>query len=63
MATKTKKPFVDPLDPFERGLEAMRSLGLHAGKGTQQEAGEAAQTALAQMFGFEKKSNESSLLH
>src|SRR5258708_25419053 len=57
-STKSKKPFVDHLDPFERGLEAMRSLGQHAGKGTQREAGEVTKTALAQMFGFEKNTDE-----
>ena len=60
-SSKGKKgPFVDPLDPFERGLEAVRSLGHHTGKGTQREAGEAAKTALAQMFGFKKSTEEPS---
>lgn len=56
--TKTKKPFVDPLDPFERGLEAMRSLGHHAGKGIQDESKESAKTFFAQVLGFDKKTND-----
>jgi hypothetical protein len=59
MAAKTHKTFVDPFDPIERGMEAVRSLGQHTKKGVQTEAGASASELLAQLFGG-KKTGESS---
>jgi len=57
-STKTRKPLVDPLDPFERGLEAVRSLGTNTRKGIKTEADASAREAFAQMFGLGKKAGE-----
>lgn len=63
MAGKTRKSFIDPLDPFERGLEAVRSLGGHAKKGVKSESEESAKELLSQLFGLGKSSHESSAKH
>jgi len=59
MSGKTKKPLIDPLDPFEKGFEAVRHLGSHTGKGLKSEADASAKQALSQMFGLDNKSSES----
>jgi len=63
MADKTKKSFIDPLDPFERGLEAVRSLSDHAKKGVKTESEESAKELFSQLFGLGKKSHESGTKH
>jgi hypothetical protein len=63
MAGKTRKSFIDPLDPFERGLEAVRSLGDQTRKGVKSESEESAKELLSQLFGLGKKSHESDAKH
>jgi hypothetical protein len=63
MAGKTSKPIVDPLDPFERGLEAVRSLGHHTKKGVRSESEESTKEFLAQLFGVSKKHGEAAAAH
>jgi hypothetical protein len=54
MANKTKKTHIDLLDPFEQGLEAVRSISGHVKKGAKTEADATTQELLAQMFGSDK---------
>ncbi len=63
MAGKTRKTHIDPLDPFERGLEAMRSLGGETKKGVKTESEESAKEFLAQLFGLKKNHSESASAH
>jgi len=63
MAGKTRKSFIDPLDPLERGFEAVRSLGGHAKTGVKSESEESAKELLSQLFGLGKSSHESGAKH
>jgi hypothetical protein len=55
-AAKSKKSYIDPLDPFERGLESVRALGHNAGKGLKSETEESTKTFLEQILGISKNS-------
>ncbi len=55
----SSKGKTNTFDPFERGLEAVRSLRNHTQKGVQAEAGKSAQTLLDQLFGGNKNADES----
>ena len=63
MVNKTKKTHIDILDPFEQGLEAVRSLGGHMQKGAKDEAGAASQELLAQVFGVDKSGEKAQEHH